>query len=223
MILNAALRTQNLYRGWLGARGLASIARKPDSLVYEGDTYPYRWLRDSCQCPECVHPANKQKLHRTTDIPADVKPASDGVRSTASGLEITWSGGHKSSFPTSFLQTYASPAKLHKFHRDVDPVSWDKSTLPQSTGQLFVSYEELHKPSGLLASITQLTQYGLLIVTDVPHQETSNETCETRKLAEMFGETKSTFYGELWDVINIRNGMNIAYTNLFLGLHMDLM
>ncbi|KAF7795727.1 hypothetical protein EIP86_006892 [Pleurotus ostreatoroseus] len=88
--------------------------------------------------------------------------------------------------------------------------------------QFFVSYEELQTPSGLLAGITQLTQYGLLFITGVPHRETSDEKCETRKLAHMFGEIMNTFYGEVWDVINVRNSVNIAYTNLFLGLHMDL-
>jgi len=75
----------------------------------------------------------------------------------------------------------------------------------------------------MLTAIMQLERYGLAFVTGVPTHETSTETCELRKLAEMFGEIRNTFYGELWDVKNIRNSRNIAYTNLDLGLHMDLL
>jgi hypothetical protein len=84
-------------------------------------------------------------------------------------------------------------------------------------------YKSLHTPSGLLAGINQLSQLGLLVVTGVPNVESSIQTCELRKLAQLFGEIRDTFYGELWDVRNVRNARNIAYTNLDLGLHMDLL
>lgn len=48
-------------------------------------------------------------------------------------------------------------------------------------------------------------------------------TCELRKLAETFSNIRETFYGQVWDVVNVRNSRNIAYTNLDLGLHMDLL
>lgn len=88
---------------------------------------------------------------------------------------------------------------------------------------LFLPYESLHTPSGLLAGINQLSRLGLLVVTGVSNVESSNQTCELRKLAELFGEIRNTFYGDLWDVKNVRNARNIAYTNLDLGLHMDLL
>jgi gamma-butyrobetaine dioxygenase len=72
-------------------------------------------------------------------------------------------------------------------------------------------------------AITQLTQLGLLFITGVPSAESSNQTCELRTLAQLFGEIRNTFYGDVWDVKNIRNSRNIAYTNLDLGLHMDLL
>lgn len=222
MSIPSILKRADQSRRWASTRGLTSMLDRDNALVYNGVAYPFRWLRDSCQCAECIHPSNKQKLHRTTDIPADIRPSPGGIYHTNAGVDITWSSGHKSSFSSSFLQTYASPTELHKFHRDVDPVTWDKASLERSVGQFFVSYEDLQSPSGLLAGITQLTRYGLLFVTGVPHSETSDEKCETRRLAQMFGEIRNTFYGEVWDVINVRNSINIAYTNLFLGLHMDL-
>ena len=42
-------------------------------------------------------------------------------------------------------------------------------------------------------------------------------------MARLFGEIRPTFYGLVWDVKNKRNSKNIAYTNLNLGFHMDIL
>lgn len=206
-----------------GLRRFATAASSTaDSLTFKGAVYPFRWLRDSCQCPQCVHPSTRQKLHRTSDVPIDLKPATDAVEVVEDGVHVTWSPAHTSFYPSAFLQRYSSQAKLHDFHRDVDAVSWDKGQI-QSNSDLFVKYLELRTPSGLLTALNQLSRYGLLFVTDVSPKETSNKECEARRLAELFSELRETLYGDLWDVINVRNSTNIAYTNLDLGLHMDLL
>ncbi|KZT63269.1 gamma-butyrobetaine hydroxylase [Daedalea quercina L-15889] len=195
---------------------------QPASLSYNGALLPYRWLRDSCQCPNCVHPSSRQKLHRTSDIPADTLPANDGILVANGGVHITWMSGHVSHFPKSFLERYATPRRLRAFHQEVDARRWDKDTL-RSVNNLFLPYATLQAPAGLLAAITQLTQYGLLFITNTPTERTSNEQCELRTLAQRFGEIRETFYGQTWDVKNVRNSKNIAYTNVDLGLHMDLL
>ena len=106
--------------------------------------------------------------------------------------------------------------------KDAPREEWSLETLKKSEN-LFLPYDSLQTPSGLLSAITQLTRHGLLFVTSVPNDRTSNEDCEVRKLGERFGELRRTFYGETWDVKNIRNSRNIAYTNVDLGLHMDLL
>lgn len=109
-----------------------------------------------------------------------------------------------------------------KFHRDTKQTLWNASSISQ-TPDLYIPYKELAEPPRLLRAINQLTQYGLLFVTGVPNDQTSDDTCDLRHLANLFGELRTTFYGELWDVKNVRNSRNIAYTNLDLGLHMDLL
>ncbi|KIJ64805.1 hypothetical protein HYDPIDRAFT_89795 [Hydnomerulius pinastri MD-312] len=185
-------------------------------------SFSYQWLRDSCQCPLCVHPSTLQKLHRSSDIPAHVRPAPDGLTLKGDGIHVRWIDGHESIHTFSFLERYSSPSKLSTFHRDVKQLPWDASSISQAK-DLYIPYEDLTKPSRLLSAINQLTQSGLLFVTGVPNDQSANETCELRKLANTFGELRTTFYGELWDVKNVRNSRNIAYTNLDLGLHMDLL
>ena len=187
-----------------------------------GTTFPFVWLRDSCQSSTCVHPSTSQKLHRTTDIPLDIKPTPDGVRLADDGLHIQWMTGHKSFYPKSFLDRHSSADKLSKFHKDSPQEPWTASSIATNPNS-FLQYETLQSPTGLLTAINQLSVHGLLFITGVPNVETSHEACEIRKLAAYFGEIRETFYGQVWDVKNVRNSRNIAYTNLDLGLHMDLL
>ena len=197
-----------------------NLTKTEEGIEFQGHHFPYIWLRDSCRCPRCVHPSTQQKLSRSSDACSDSQPK--GLNVTDEGVKITWGSGHESVFSPKFLEQYSTPAARHDFHQDVDPVPWDNDVL-QKSNSLFVQYEDLRRPEGRLKAMTQIAQYGLLFIRGVPNHETSNETCELRKLASIFGEIRETFYGPLWDVVNLRNSTNIAYTNLFLDLHMDLL
>lgn len=221
-------------------RTWTSVTTTKDSLVVDalGKTaFPYVWLRDSCQAPESIHLSTRQKLHRTSDIPLDIRPKdlAEGqtvglnetpVRSVEvlpDGLKITWNDGHVSSFTSDFLRTHSTPAELREFHMYdyTSPTAWTSETITKSPN-LYVTHASLNEPKGLVEAVAQLLKYGLIFVSGVPTEHKTNDTCELRTLAEKFGEIRRTFYGELWDVINIQNSKNIAYTNLDLGLHMDL-
>ncbi|KAJ7802519.1 gamma-butyrobetaine hydroxylase [Mycena olivaceomarginata] len=207
-------------------RRWSSIARTQDGegLVIDalGASFPFVWLRDSCLSPECVHPSTSQKLHRTSDIPRTIRPAEDGVKLTSDGLQISWTDGHNSFFPRDFLHRHSSRTRLADFHLDVEEQPWDAKKISKSP-DLYVSYASLQTRPGLRVAIDQLSTDGLLFVTGVPNAETADSTCELRKLAETFSQIRETFYGQVWDVVNLPNSRNIAYTNVYLGLHMDLL
>lgn len=192
------------------------------SLPYKDLTLPYRWLRDSCQCPRCLHPFTRQKFHRTSDIPADVQPAPNGVRYADHGIHIKWASDHDSFYSNELLDLYSSPSRLQDFHGKIEPNPWNAEKI-KAAKDLFIPYGNLSSALGLHTAMTQLLRYGLLFVTGVPIKQTSNDTCELRVLAEKFSEIRTTFYGETWDVKAIRESRNIAYTNVFLGFHMDLL
>ncbi|KAI1786245.1 Clavaminate synthase-like protein [Ganoderma leucocontextum] len=220
------MRPACLRANLAGRRFSQSAVRRIDPfLQYYGQQYPWFWLRDSCQCPSCLHPSTRQKLHRTSDIPAEVQPVDspEGVRVKWEGVDVKWDSGHESFYPREFLERYASRKTLREFHRDLMRLDWDVKTLRESASSLYLPYDALKTPKGLHSGMTQLSQYGLLFVTGVPTEKTSNEECELRALGERFGELRKTFYGETWDVKAIQNSRNIAYTNVDLGLHMDLL
>lgn len=208
----------------LQRRHLVTVEVKRDAVHVPSlrASFPNVWLRDSCQCSICVHPSTRQKLHRSSDFAEGVTPAS--VEAVDGALRIVWNSQHASSYPLDFLEQYSSPSSLSAFHKDIDAKPWKADLFAsKSTDNLLVPYAKLSDPKTLLSVYRQLLQYGLVFLKDVPTQETSDERCELRVVAEKLGEIRKTFYGETWDVRNIRNSKNIAYTNLDLGLHMDLL
>lgn len=191
------------------------------SITHLNKTFPYRWLRDSCQCTACVHPTTLQKLHRTSDIPRDITPKPDGVHADQGQLRIEWTDGHVSSYPNGFLSLYSSPSELAQFHRDAKRETWDVSAFDAAPNKI-ISWTRMQSERGLLDAVDHIERYGLLFVTDLPNTDTSNEGAASRKLADTLSRLKTTFYGETWNVKNVINSRNIAYTNLYLGFHTDL-
>ena len=214
------------HHGFLSTISTMAITAKTEGLDIPSlnATFPYRWLRDACTCSSCIHPSTQQKLHRTSDIPAAITPES--IETINDGVHISWASvdRHRSFFPKAFLAAHASPKALHSFHNDIPTALWPTASalFAASDGDLEVPYGDLAKPRGLLRAITQLQRTGLLILRGVPCDGQSDEGCEVRKVAAHFAEMRGTFYGEVWNVKNIVESRNIAYTNLFLGLHMDL-
>ena len=97
---------------------------------------------------------------------------------------------------------------------------WTKSDLKMD--DLWCSYEEFMDPSGqdqgLYRVLKQLEHYGLALLRGVPLEDRKVED-----VARRFGPIRETFYGRSWDVKSVQDAKNIAYTSLFLDLHMDLM
>ncbi|KAG0044557.1 hypothetical protein BGZ83_010232 [Gryganskiella cystojenkinii] len=192
------------------------------------------WLRDNCPCPECIHPSTRQKLHASSQIPLDIQATT--CKATPEGLELTWSKGledvgdwedpkksqpgHKSVYSWDMvLGSYGSTPKQHRTETRMNhpAVLWDEKMMTEKV--LWLDYEEYAKTEeGLLKALKHLQDYGLVFVRGVPTDDQ-----EVVKVAERIGHLRETFYGRTWDVKSVPDAKNIAYTNLNLGLHMDLL
>lgn len=186
-------------------------------------TYSYLWLRDNCQCPRCLHPSSSQKLHSSADIPLDIKPTA--VKIIGEEAEITWNAplrheketeAHVSRFPLDFLRRYQSDESSEKFRfNHLVPQTWSSEEYKLD----WVSYDDYMKTDeGLHTVVQRLYNKGLVFLKDVP---ITDEACT--QVAERIGPVQETFYGRDFDVKNIAKSINIAYTSLYLGFHMDLM
>ncbi|KAF8752376.1 hypothetical protein RHS01_08084 [Rhizoctonia solani] len=155
----------------------------------------YDWLRDSCQCPQCVHPSTKQKLFRTGDfarpLPTGASFANDG------SLHVQWQDGHPSVFSLDFLRRYGDPtgrtrAKSH-FEHTIARRPWDLNLLPS---ERFMDYEAIKRDP--LPAYLQLLRYGILIVRGLPHQTTvrgPEGPAGVSDMVRLVGLVRETFYG----------------------------
>lgn len=88
----------------------------------------------------------------------------------------------------------------------------------------FIPYQDfLENP---LPGFVRVLRDGFLLLRGVPTEWTQpgkQAPSEVEELAKRFGIVRETMYGRLWDVVSKKGSTNIAFTNLKLDLHMDLM
>ncbi|KAI5481705.1 mannosyl-oligosaccharide alpha-1,2-mannosidase, glycoside hydrolase family 47 protein [Pseudohyphozyma bogoriensis] len=192
-------------------------------------TLPNLFLRDSSAHPSHLHPASQQKLFRTTDIPLDGQLIGYGVHEVGGEdcLVTEWNkaveGVDKktaklSVVPVSVIQKLVernSVGALPRFR------TWAKQELGEGPHE--AQYLEfMVSTNALYETLTPLLETGIVLVRGVPTKEKAGHFTELRKLVERIGSLRRTWYGDLWDVKAEEGSKNIAYTNLDLGLHMDL-
>ncbi|OLL22694.1 putative oxidoreductase AIM17 [Neolecta irregularis DAH-3] len=101
---------------------------------------------------------------------------------------------------------------------DREPVLWDGQIFSKQ-GFNWTDYQDyMISDKALYKILCQLKDYGLVFLRGMPDSETAVED-----LANRIDRVRDTFYGKTWNVRAIAQSKNIAYTNLNLGLHMDLL
>lgn len=210
----------------------------------------YARLRDACPCPECIHPSTRQKVHTSAEAAAMVSGVGGVLPEAAlhaasedgeALICVHWpsvaeAGKHSSFYSLPLLRRLNAGRTRGQSYieNELQRRLWTCESLVKETSDtLWHDYADLHtgvageklQPSPLVLHgvLEQLQRYGLAVVRSVPTSKTGNEDCELRELAESIGLLRTTFYGETWDVKNVPNARNVAYTNLNLGLHMDLL
>jgi alpha-ketoglutarate-dependent taurine dioxygenase len=177
-------------------------------------------LRDSCACARCVDPHSKQRNFRTSDIPLDI--GVEKLFSRGKMLQVLWKNDipgyeyHSSRFSKEdLMDLHAEHPK--RWNRGGLRIPWNKEIFTRN--QTWVSFNDfLHNNESFAVAMRALRRYGLIFVKDIPERNTSIEM-----LATKMGPLRNSFYGLTWDVRSQHNAHNVAYTNKFLGFHMDLL
>ncbi|ORZ17767.1 hypothetical protein BCR42DRAFT_325607 [Absidia repens] len=189
-------------------------------------SYSHVWLRDNCPCEACVHPSSRQKLHSTADIDLNTTPRSVALDIDADTLVVEWDRAlrhqpsqqtHISRYPLSYLRRYASQPASQEFRFEhLKPKTWTRDDYQLE----WISHDDyMNTDQGLHRVVEQLYNDGLVFLKDVPADDHASVT----KVGERIGHIQETFYGRDFDVKNVAKSVNIAYTSLYLGFHMDLM
>lgn len=185
------------------------------------------WLRDVCDCPQCVDPSTGQKRFQTCDLPLNIEAKI--LEETDDVIRITWKNDlatvgpeHISVYQQSKLSAYLSSSENEG---DVVgagwsmPIArmWDGAAMTQNLLSVdFASYQK--SEYALLKVLEHLKRCGLVLITNAPPREDAVES-----VAGRIGHLRETFYGRTWDVKATPKAKNVAYTNQFLGFHMDLL
>ncbi|KAJ9108012.1 hypothetical protein QFC20_003581 [Naganishia adeliensis] len=192
----------------------------------------YTFLRDSCTCPACVQPSTQQKLLKAGQAYEELRLSGSvqvpSVRlSSHNGdqqLHIQWPS-HESTYPLPWLRTLvdAQATPVEQTPRIYTPIEWSSRDALLSSPTLRIPYTSfLTSAAHQHALLSQLTGYGLVVLTCVPAEKTGDMECELRRAMGVLGELRNTFYGTTWDVKAVRDSRNIAYTDVDLGFHQDL-
>ncbi|KAI7976440.1 hypothetical protein EIK77_003255 [Talaromyces pinophilus] len=190
----------------------------------------YIQLRDACQCPRCVDPQTKQRSFRTGDIPKDIAPRNiqwvqDSISNGEEVLEISWNKdipGHDAKTHVTRLTADEITHPAAFFHYKAvgngkRQIFWDRKEMERD--QPWINYNDWMSNDDLFReALSKLSLYGLLFVNNIPDSREMVANIATR-----MGPLRNTFYGSTWDVRNDPKAKNVAYTNLNLGFHMDLL
>lgn len=136
---------------------------------------------------------------------------------------------HVARIPLSLMLEHAVAERYAASHCDVIGVAepWDAKTLSDQKRPLSIPWAQVKSSDGLLDLLTAALRDGFAFITGLPTDTTSSkpgpDAAALRELATTVGDLRNTLYGPLWDVQSIANSRNIAYTNLDLGFHMDLL
>ncbi|KKY26474.1 putative gamma-butyrobetaine dioxygenase [Phaeomoniella chlamydospora] len=190
-------------------------------------------IRDACQCEICVDSSTKQRKFLTSQIPVDINFGHIEYIQPHQA-RFTWQNdipgypvSHRTEYSTQdVLQSFKPHASMHKWRQqrilwDTKQYVGDKDNWVDYRG--FLQSDEVFKQA-----LTNLSRYGLIFITGIPttvdHGTPSEEEINAvSNIATRIGPLYNSHYGSTWDVRSVAQAKNVAYTNVDLGFHMDLL
>ncbi|KNG84650.1 trimethyllysine dioxygenase TmlH [Aspergillus nomiae NRRL 13137] len=191
------------------------------------------WLRDNCQCSECVHPDTRQRSVDTFSIPPDVTPKKVTYEEQIAKVQcmppillflgiranrMEGSDGHQGVYPVNWLNSLA-PLKNRAVDKSLPNKKMRKfiAHKPERTSYPTVLYEEvMSSDEGLCQWLHNIYLHGFCFVKGVPVDPESTKT-----LLERIAFIRHTHYGGFWDFTADLTFKDTAYTTEFLGAHTD--
>lgn len=178
------------------------------------------FLRDAC--PSFVNPSTRQKSFSTGQLKADIAAEDVSVAEDGQSLTVKWNDGVTSHYPKHLLQRYSSrPARRqYRLINGSAQNIWKEPKLSDIHNCSFKDYMQDDK--AFADTLSELCRTGLVFLKDVPRPEEMDEI-PVEAIARRVGYIHQTFYGQSWDVVAVPEAINIAYTSVYLPLHMDLL
>lgn len=179
------------------------------------------WLRFSCQCGNCKQGHSGQRIFKISSLPDPIKISYFSVSENSespqsSKLSLEFEGDHQGEISLKWLREncYSQSARRLQSTKRLTKPHTGNSILPE------VEYNDIiNSREGLWKMLSQLSDSGMSLVKNVPVDNEENVLHVARRI----GPVQETIYGVLFDVLSTPDPINIAYSNVELGFHMDLM
>jgi gamma-butyrobetaine dioxygenase len=167
------------------------------------------WLRERCQDTDSMDLLTGQRLHDPSDLDLDLSYAA--LSETGPGrLHVRFSDGHEADFMAGDILAEAA----------LPPGEHDVPALEFWTGTLSKLPRAQWRPdpsdAELAGWLEPFLRYGFIIFSGVP-----SEHHAVLKAAAMFGFTRETNFGTVFDVRSTPNATDLAYTPVKLDPHTD--
>ena len=176
--------------------------------------FNFLWLRDNC--PSEIHPTARERTFNLLTVSENIYPESFNI-SDDNGLSIKWSeGDHCSNYTNEWLRKNCYTLKNLSPYK-TPYYLWDQS-IKNDLEKIRIDCDEIMSgDEGVTKYLEQLHYYGISLVRNAPTSKKS--AVEVLKKISHFRET---FFETPFEVINIPNPNNSAYTALGLRNHLDL-
>ncbi|MFT6917029.1 MAG: gamma-butyrobetaine dioxygenase [Motiliproteus sp.] len=174
-------------------------------------TYHYLWLRDNCST--AFHPQTAERCFDLLSVTHSIHPLS--VTLDTGTLSIEWSEQeHVSCFEQSWLRERSYSDKREN-NNGSGYQSWScefVDRIPVADQQ-----EIMTSDRALYEWMSALGKYGLTIIKGMPNDHDAVTQTATR-----IDYLRQTNFGVTFDVVSVKDPINLAYTSISLPLHTDL-
>ena len=176
--------------------------------------YNFLWLRDNC--PSEIHPTARERTFNLLTVSESIHPKSFTI-SEDNSLSIKWSeGDHSSNYSYEWLRKNCYTLKNSAPYKTPYQL-WDQS-IQNNIEKIQIDCDEIMSgDEGVTKYLEQLHYYGISLVQNAP---TSKKSAED--VLKKISHFRETFFETPFEVINIPNPNNSAYTALGLRNHLDL-
>ena len=174
------------------------------------ELHPF-WLRDNCECDECVHPQTRERTLDTFALDPQVAPAS--VATEGDTLSVVWSDGHHSDYSLRRLRERCPCGSCDEADPPRRPWGAElAAALPE------VDYGAvMEDDDGLRQFVDTVWTDGVAFVREAPTNEEA-----LRALAQRVGHIRATNFGPDFHVEAMVEPNNVAYTSVELRPHTDI-
>ena len=226
-------------------QGLSSSART----VVIGDRIKLSnyFLRDNCPCVNCLHQTGQRlktpnETYKLISNSVDVRnveilqttATAQAMSSPSCHLQgrpfkepharITWNDGHVSEFSLSWLEDH-QPQQDHRDHvryrqRQLSQHFWNNSPTVDKMPQMEYAHV-VGSEAGIHQWLRNLSIYGICKLNNAPREAGLLQRFAGR--IGLGGGIYRSIYGDVWELLaKGEQADNVAYSNVFLELHMDL-